>query len=256
MYQNVLEEAGLTKTEALVYNTFLILKQATPKEIAKESGITRENAYQIINKLLSYNLISQIPEKRPKTYIVESPDKLLDLFNKHTQEVKDTQTILSKFIDRLESEKSLQKVPTVVSYYRGVDGVKQGYMESISDPKATTRYGLMSRTWPKEFMYWIDNTYVPERLSRNITLHLILTHTKEKLEGYIKTDIAKKRYVQHMDIPDFPTDSSLIVCGSKVYMTTHSNEKSLEQKDSAVVIDQSDIAKTMEALFKLVWQSD
>ena len=58
--KKILEDIGLNKNEALVYNTLLYKGEMIPSQIAEYTGITRANSYAILKSLVEKGVIEEI----------------------------------------------------------------------------------------------------------------------------------------------------------------------------------------------------
>jgi sugar-specific transcriptional regulator TrmB len=255
MYNNILEDAGLTKTEAQVYNAFLILKQATPSEIAKESGISRENAYHFVDRLLPYGLISQVQHAKKKTFRVEDPYKLLNLFRKQEQAIQDTILMLEQVVARIDSELTIDQNKPLIKLFKGIEGVKHGYMKTLEEPTKEPHYGFLSRSWPSEFTEWVDDVFVPERVKKDTHLNLILTKVNDvTFNEYLELSKTTKRDVIHVDSDEFPTGSYLVASKDKFLITINKGGQKSIEDDIAIIIEHEPITTMMRALFKIIWE--
>lgn len=90
----LVQKAGLTKSQASVYLTLVQNGSLTPAEISEKTGETRTNVYAILNKLEKLNLVRNVGQKTAR-YQAENPanlevlaEKRRKIITKHEQELK------------------------------------------------------------------------------------------------------------------------------------------------------------------------
>ena len=75
-----LTRLGLTEYEAKAYTALLKENPASAYEIAKNSGIPTSKIYEVINKLISKEIVQSIHGERSKMFIPISPEELIKGF--------------------------------------------------------------------------------------------------------------------------------------------------------------------------------
>ena len=91
MYNQILEELGLTPNEAKIYMALLELKNGTIWDISTHAGIHRRNTYDAIHRLMHKGLAFQVLPKRNLTYAPIHPEKLKEELEALKQKkIKDT----------------------------------------------------------------------------------------------------------------------------------------------------------------------
>ena len=75
-----LQKLGLTEYESRAYTALLKENPASAYEIAKTSGIPTSKIYEVINKLISKEIVQSIHGERTKMFIPASPEELVKGF--------------------------------------------------------------------------------------------------------------------------------------------------------------------------------
>src|SRR5665647_1274883 len=71
-----LQSIGLTDKESRVYVAALFLGPSSVQKIAEQAGINRPTAYDILDQLGDYGLMSQSIENKKSVYVAEGPDAI------------------------------------------------------------------------------------------------------------------------------------------------------------------------------------
>ena len=77
--QKELEEMGLTSVEAKIYLTLVIKGPSLAGVIAKETGIHRRTAYDILYRLRTKGLVSNIIIENKRNFEAVNPERLLEI---------------------------------------------------------------------------------------------------------------------------------------------------------------------------------
>lgn len=123
LYERVLEDLGLSKNEAKIYETLVREGELTVGIVAKRSRIHRRNVYDALNRLAERGLVFEIMERRESRFQAVDPKKLSEL-------LEEKQVALSKVLPGLSA--MYEEVPHEhkICIYRGVEGWKN-YMRDI-----------------------------------------------------------------------------------------------------------------------------
>ena len=123
MYEKVLQELGLAKNEAKIYESLVREGELSVGEISKKSLVHRRNVYDSVNRLIEKGLIFEIIQSRENRYQAVDPNKLMEL-------VEEKQQMLAQVLP--EMERLYREVPHTqeVFVYRGIEGWRN-YMRDI-----------------------------------------------------------------------------------------------------------------------------
>ena len=78
MYEELLTDIGLTKSEIAIYFALLDLGVSTTGPIIKKAGIASGKAYLILDKLILKRLVTHVIKSGTKHYQAKDPEILLD----------------------------------------------------------------------------------------------------------------------------------------------------------------------------------
>ena len=131
---DILKKAGLSETQALVYNCLLKNGAMTPAELAKNTDQSRENCYMIAKKLMELNLIEQTDNKK-STYRVLNPTNLEILAEKRRKIVAKNEKFvkdnLSSLLDIFYANNEMPGAKTL----EGIEGIKEVYLDILRTKK-------------------------------------------------------------------------------------------------------------------------
>ncbi len=117
-----LEQLGLSRNEARVYQTLLQKGTANSAEISRESGVHRINVYDVLNSLISKGLVSYVADEGKRVFKAEDPHRFEELIAEKTAALE---TILPEMLSQFNSKKE----PLDISILRGVEGKRSQFEE-------------------------------------------------------------------------------------------------------------------------------
>jgi sugar-specific transcriptional regulator TrmB len=139
MYDDILTEIGLTKSEISVYFALLDIGNSTSGPIIKQANIASGKAYLILDKLLKKGLVTYVVKSGKKYYNAKDPARLIDYLNEKENEIKEKKFKLEKIIPKLQKLYSEEKIHQSAEVYEGINGIK-------------TLYEFILQTLSKEFL--------------------------------------------------------------------------------------------------------
>ena len=132
MYQETLQQAGLSLNEARVYEVLLHLGEVNVNKIAVKSKVHRRNVYDSLNKLMEKGLASETFVKGERLFKASDPQRLNEI-------IKEKESALGVFLP--EMKKLYQSVePEAEAYFfRGIEGFKN-YLQLILEEQQTVYF--------------------------------------------------------------------------------------------------------------------
>ena len=190
MLTEALINLGLNEKEAKAYLALLPLSNATAYMVATKSGLKKPTAHVILDSLVSKGFALKIPYDKKHCFIAKSPRECLALAKEKISTVEDA---LPKL---LAIQKSNEEKPSI-SYYEGLDGIKQMYSRLIKTMKnkpfgsrSFVAFFAHQKDTPDYLQkYWLKSN---EELSAlNIRRQALTTHHKS-IEKYLKKDFMEE----------------------------------------------------------------
>ncbi len=124
MYEEILIEIGLTKSEIAVYFSLLDLGSSTTGPIIKKAGIASGKAYLILDKLALKGLVTHVIKSGRKHYQAKDPERLLDYMKEKEKNLREKEIQLKKIIPQLKTQYEGKGYKPVAEVYEGVKGFK------------------------------------------------------------------------------------------------------------------------------------
>jgi len=124
MESKILESAGLTRNESIVYLTLLQIGTSKTGEILKKSGLNSGKIYEILNSLMNKGLVSISIIDNVKYFTAAPPKELLEYIDKKKELLKKEENDIKSIIPQLEGLRNLSDIKTKVTMYTGFKGLK------------------------------------------------------------------------------------------------------------------------------------
>jgi sugar-specific transcriptional regulator TrmB len=245
-----LEELGLSEKEARVYLASLAVGAAGVQKLADHSGIKRVTTYVILESLINLGLISQSTKGKKTLYIAEQPSSLKRLLDKKEQAIKDQKLQFDDLLPQLLSLQNQSPDVPNVRFYEGVEGVRSIVSNFISQNGTDTihSYGISNIDQIYAFFPEFKNAGGnPDRIKSNVFSSILYT---SKSGPVLKsTDHSLNRESRYIPFEEYPINGDLTILGDNVVLLSLSGKKPI-----GVTIQSPEIARMMEAIFKLAWE--
>jgi len=235
---NLLQKAGFTEKEALIYIALSELGTGTVTQIAQRAKLKRSIVYLILEGLIKRGYISLLPDTKINRYLAVDPTKI---FN-------DLKNNLANFKDALPSflaifNQSIWKPK--INFFEGKEGVLSVYRQTETAKEAyyITSISGITEYMPDEVERWINFF---KNTSRSYKCKQILADTPKDRE-FAKRAQAKnvqfkflpKNSVMEMDISLFDNKVALTSLGGHLFI---------------VVIESKSLYNSMKTIFDLLWE--
>ena len=128
---DIVKKAGLTDSQARFYLELIQSKPLTPAQLAKHTDESRTNAYNILSKLESFNLVTKNTTSKTISYSATHPINLEVLAEKRLKTLaraeQDVKANLDKLTNTFYEHNELPGSRTLT----GIDGIKSVYEEIL-----------------------------------------------------------------------------------------------------------------------------
>ena len=246
MIESSLKKYGLSTKEIKVYLATLELGSSSILEISKKSGINRATTYVITESLIERGLASSITKGKKRYFVSEDPKKLLTKLEERKLKVDDQINEIKKLIPQLESIFNRSESKPRVKMYEGIDGLYKIYEDTLVEKKDIYAFIGVSEgmaTMGKR----LQANYVPQRIKAGIKAHVIASDTKV---SRIFQNKDKENFRETRLIPEdkYPFSIEVDIYSNKVAFISFKKRELI-----GVIIESSEIAKTMKSIFDLSW---
>ena len=122
----VLQEAGLTKNEALVYRALLELGSSLAGQISRKTGLHRRTVYDITEMLIKKGLIGYILKNNRRLFEASSPERFLEI-------LKEKETTINEFLPEMMNLYTKTQEKQETNFYKGRQGLKTVMEDQLKD---------------------------------------------------------------------------------------------------------------------------
>jgi len=125
LYTEVLQQIGLSKNEAKIYETLLTHGELSVGNISIKSKIHRRNIYDTIQRLLQKGLVFEIIESKENKYQAVEPNKVMEM-------LKEKENLLSSIMPNLENLYKKTPHQNKMFVYKGIEGWKNYFKDILN----------------------------------------------------------------------------------------------------------------------------
>jgi sugar-specific transcriptional regulator TrmB len=244
MDTKLLKDFGLSDKESRVYVSLLELGPSVASEVAAKAKINRTTAYDILEALLSYGLISHVADSKKKSYMAEDPEQLVFYLNKKSREFKDKSQEAKEILPELKSIYNIIPRKPKVKYFEGDEGLITMYEDSLT--AKTEIWSWLDINVTLDFSAEYFNEYYKRRAAKGIFIRAIVTEdsVSKRYQDEAKELLREVRMVPKEMMIDTP---ECYIYDDKVsYMSV--------RERFGVMIESKDIADAQRKLYELAWE--
>ncbi|MCX6778213.1 MAG: hypothetical protein NT157_05010 [Candidatus Micrarchaeota archaeon] len=247
MAVEVLRRMGLTENAAKVYTLLLDAGPMGIDEIHVNTGVERRHLYDILGKLQNAGLVVFAHEGKRKKYSATHPSRLMGFMEEKEAGIKGIKTELLEVMPNLVKRFGKQKEETKVDIYRGVNGMKTIFDETLEHKEnyyIAGNWGII-RFMPKGF--W--DIYNAKRTRKKVWWHDLVD------QGYTHRDVgafgkSEKMKYYHFRVMPFRVSSPHVIF---IYGNV-SVQVIWQENPIAVRIENKAIAESYKKYFWYLWK--
>lgn len=246
MYEQSLIQAGLSHTQAVVYEALIKSGSLPAGKLTKKTPFKRGLVYLALEDLIKMDLVEKKEEKsQAAVFQVKHPSNLQSLAEKREQQAKNAKLALDGVLPSIVSDFNLTSGRPGILFYEGEEGIKKTLDDSLFSK--TEIYTYLDIEAVVKYVDKINKEYVKKRNKLGIKKKLIILDS-EFSRKYMKNfypDITDVRFIDHQLYPFSAVTE--IYDGTTAYVT-------LEEKNKiGVIIKNESIYKMQKSLFEFVW---
>lgn len=230
MAEKELQEFGLTKSEAIVYQSLLKLGLCTVRDISKHSGFHRTNIYDILEQLREKGLVTTISEGKTMKYKISDPSNLYNL-------LEEKKELLDKIFPLIKELYHASAEKIQVEVYKGKEGMKSAFKDMVRVGEPMYAFGVKGQL--REKMPVFAEQWLRDVKNKKIKYYAV--YTKRVPPSYY-TDI---RYVSE----ELNGPVATFIYGDKI------NINIWEPDLIAIVIKSKLVADMYRKHFNLLWKT-
>jgi sugar-specific transcriptional regulator TrmB len=231
MDYKLLQEIGLTKTEALVYWALLQLGPSLAGKISRKSGVHRRSVYDAMDRLIEKGLVSYILQNNQRYYQATNPEKLIQL-------IKDRERIVHEILPDLKAQYEFSKEKEETNFYRGKEGIKYIFEDMMSEKDTVLVIGASANV--NEIIKYYFPKYDKRRVKEKVKVRLIYDETLKPVKGIPLSEI------KYLPV-GYGSNAATNVYADKVAIIIWT------EKPIAVLIKNKEVAQSYRKYFELLW---
>lgn len=232
----ILEDSGLTNTEAKIYLMLLKSGSCLAGRITQETGIHRRSVYDALERLIEKGLVSYIKTNNRRYFQAEDPKRLADM-------LKEKEDTLSIVMPELDAMRKLVPETKETTFYKGKFALRAIFNDQIDEGKEILVLGGSENV--NEIMGYYFMHYDKERQKKGIKVRIIFRESARKTD-YVRT-------IPLADIRFLPDKSSsplaINIYGDKTAMILWT------QEPIGILIKEKTVAEGYRRYFEVLWQS-
>ena len=242
MHNEILQQLGLSKNEAAIYEALLVNGESSVDVIARKSKVYRRNVYDSINRLMEKGLVFEIIESREKRYQAVEPDKLMEL-------LQEKEAVLAQIMPDLK--KKYQAIPhdQDVYIYRGPEGWKN-YMSDMLRISEDAYFVNAKGAWLDQRVQTAFPQFAAQAKKKGITFHHLFDHEVKSEFPEILEHVGN----HYKFLPKgYAAPAAVDIFGNRVYLLSDIHIGGFDDDFAITVIVNQQIADSFRSWFKLIW---
>ena len=242
MITQVLENLGLSKNEALIYET-LVREGASPVgRIAVKSRVHRRNVYDTLNRLLEHGLVYEILSERERMYQAVEPDKLISILEEKEEKLS---AILPAMEEAYQESGDAQRT----CIYRGPEGWKN-YMRDMIRESDEAYFIAAKGGWLDERVSGFFPSFRRQAEEKGMKYwHLFDYEVKEQLPQILPHVGSNYKFLPK----GFSGPGAVDIFGDRVNLLNDVRLGRLGDEIQFIVIINREVADAFRTWFRLMW---
>lgn len=244
MHWDVLQQIGLNKNEAKIYEALLDLGEGSVSEIAAAGSVNRRNVYDTLNNLQRRALVSRVRGKRQKLFRAADPKKLMHLLQQQRQRI----SLILPALENMYRE----HIPHEQAFVsRGVEGIRNFWNYVLSQNEPAYFVGEKG-AWHDPRIEEARKRYFTSAKRKNISLTGIFDHEmmKRDVAIYSQYNPDKIRFFPK----DYSTNATFDICGNRVILFSMVGERNIANVTIYNIISKP-LADSFRTWFQLLWNN-
>jgi sugar-specific transcriptional regulator TrmB len=236
--EDKLAALGLDDKEQRFYLAALQLGAAPVTAIATKAGVTRTNGYDLLARLESRGLLTQVGTKGVRHVVAEDPAVLISNWER-------TRSVLDDLVPELKSLFNATELKPRIRFYEGAEGILKALWETL-DCRSHTLVGILSMSELMEVPGTAAmSKYIAERKRRGIRLRVLRSAGRET-ENIWPSSSEELRELRYAP-PSVDLGMTMYIHDDKV---TYLSSK---RENYALVIESRELAALNRSLFEGLW---
>lgn len=244
MEEQILQQIGLNSTQAEAYLALLKQPDATPPELAKMIGVTRTNAYELLDQLLGLELVIKEERGSKYTFKAKSPTALKRMLLKRQQSLRSQLEQLDGILPSLLSTYRLTQDQPGVLHLEGKQGLWALYDDIIRQKDEVLIFPSQHDRDNEEIVQAID-----EQIARQVQAGIQVRAIYPRNSKFTAKDVKlfDQNLVNIRLFSDTKFPGQIMVYGNNIAMNT------FRESIVTIIITNPELAETMRVIFEVLW---
>ena len=245
---HTLEYVGLGANEALLYSVMLRYPRSTVQQLRLRTPFTRTMLYYVLDRLIALGLVRAKREAGRTAYMVESPDRLSDILERHEEDRMMQVRAVRELIPELKQQYRRTRRRPDVRVFEGMRAYARALDELIVDQRdEICAFGDADvlRTPGRE----IRETHERRRIAKRITKRVLLppsVSARAMLRTRPYDDYTQFRFAA--DAVDLGTIDVQLAAGK--FLSTTSEDR----EPIAVIVEDRSLFALHRSVFEELWR--
>ncbi|MFH1248732.1 MAG: helix-turn-helix domain-containing protein [archaeon] len=226
-----IEEAGLTKSEAMIYRALIDLGPSLAGQVARRTGLHRRSVYDSFERLIKKGLVGYIVKNNRKYFEPANPRRLLEIIEEKRDRINAVLPLLEEqFISKKEKQETV--------FYKGKNGLKSIFEDQLAEKKEILIIGS-SKEYGEVLPFYFKG-YDEKRKKERINARIIFS----------SKSLPKKIPLSEIRLlpQKYSNPLSINIYADKVVIILWSRENPI-----AILIKNKEISEGYRKYFELLW---
>jgi len=200
--EEVLQELGFSKNEAIVYLALLSLGSSTAGKVAEQCKLHRTNVYDALERLSEKGIVSHMIKDNTKIFEATDPNHLKQLLDEKKMH-------LEAVLPQLLLDKQIA-AKTSAHVYEGTKALRAVLFDMLRHNETICTYGI-PKIVPEITKPFIDQFHMQRIKKKIIMKHLYNENAKERIAHLNTLQYTEAKYLPEK----FNTPVTTLVCGNE-----------------------------------------
>lgn len=242
MFQEILQEIGLSKNGAKIYETLVQSGHLSIEDISLKAKVHRRNVYDNLNKLIEKGLVSDFFIEGKKKFKATSPNRLEDI-------LKEKENKLLSILPDLEKKYKLKDYKNEAYFYKGIQGFKN-YLNDILKTNETVYFIGAKGFWLDPRLQTYLKLFDAKRKKQGIKFkHIFDSEIKEQAPQILKLVGKPYKFLP----PKYSSETAIDIFGNYVVMFVGVKPGKLDEEPLQFVIKNKRLADGYKKMFNFLW---
>jgi len=246
MDTTLLNQIGLTQGESKVYLALLKIGSSTTGPIVQLAGVTTSKSYKILARLEQKGLVSHVFKNKVKYFTAASPEKILELVKRQSEEINKRKKEIEDLIPKLISYKKESESEHEAEVYYGVEGLETLFNEQLRDLNKGENHYVIGVTHIEEYGEIVANFFrhIQEKRDKKglISNFLLGENARGSFDYLRKSKLSNVRYLPYASLVAINIHKKTTIIGVFV-----------AKQPILFKISSKEVADTFKEYFKILW---